>query len=254
MFQKVLLFLCLSLSLNLCSADIFYAIRTHDVKAVKMWLKENQGNDLINNFTNQEGQNTLHAAVYAGKRKILKEIIKAGALINALDCKHKTALDCAVEYGHDDIVLYLIQHSGKAAQQENADYIVDLVQNRRYIECLKLALKVGLLIPFCFLAGTALGLATGWYWLTGTALTLGCFSFMPRHFALPSSLLWVPLGYLWCDVMCATQGMAILGAPIGIGACFFAGIAIVFFGDIYYASCRPRRKDYLLLAQAIGEE
>ena len=104
---------------QIVQSDIFYEISQGNTKAVKAWLKLKP--DL--SVKNAQGQTLLHAAVFADNRKMVKMLVKAGVLVNALDAAGKTALDLSVESGHEKTTFYLVQ---KKAQVSNHDNLVQV--------------------------------------------------------------------------------------------------------------------------------
>ncbi|MBP7854329.1 ankyrin repeat domain-containing protein [Candidatus Babeliales bacterium] len=107
---------------SVASSDIFQAIEQGDKKAVKAWIKSKPNLSIKNG----NGQTLLGAAVCAGKRSIVKSLIKAGADVNALDSASKTALDHAVENKLGKVAFMLIQHKAHVTSDVNLQRLKEL--------------------------------------------------------------------------------------------------------------------------------
>ena len=66
---------------------------------------------------NSYGDNTtaLHLAAFSGHAQVVKELIGAGARLDAKDSRGKTPLDIAIEQKFDEVVQVLIQSNDTSA-------------------------------------------------------------------------------------------------------------------------------------------
>ena len=96
-------------------SDIFYEIARGSKKSIKTWLESKP--DL--SIRNDKGQTVIHVAALTGQRDLVKMFVKAGAVINAVDFEGKTALDHAVEFGHEKSMFYLLKTGAKVTNQHN---------------------------------------------------------------------------------------------------------------------------------------
>jgi hypothetical protein len=107
-------------------SDIFYEVRKGNTKAVKAWIKTKP--DL--NIKNEKGQSILTVAVLQEHYNLVKILLKAGVPVNSLDLSDKTALDYAVESGHDQMVLKLARYKACASTQQNAEIVTNIIQKK----------------------------------------------------------------------------------------------------------------------------
>lgn len=119
-----MLFFALTSNLKAESKQIFNAISQKDSRLVEDMLKKDEYSSIFNDAR----QTVLHAAVLANDLKSVKNILKFQKInINQRDQNNKTALDYAVEYGHDKMVKILYKNQGKVTSVENAEYAKKLL-------------------------------------------------------------------------------------------------------------------------------
>jgi magnesium-transporting ATPase (P-type) len=125
---------------------IFHAISQNNPKLINNMLQNGQ----YSNTVNKDGQTILHAAVLANNWKAVKTILTSKQInINQLDIYNKTAMDYAVEYGHNKMVRKLYKNIGKVTSVENAKHAQKIITRP-----FKILFAIGItaiLIPFLFL-------------------------------------------------------------------------------------------------------
>ena len=97
-------------------SDVFYDVIRGDKKALNAWLASHP--DLT--IRNDQGQSVLTFAAMAGNGNVVRLLYKAGALVNTLDHKGKTALDYVVERNNFVMARQLVQYGAKVTSENNA--------------------------------------------------------------------------------------------------------------------------------------
>jgi ankyrin repeat protein len=147
-------FLCF-LSLQLLAHEqnsIFHAISQNNTQLVKKMLKDGQYADAVNN----DGQTILHAAVLTNNWKAVQVIFASKQInVNQLDKYNKTAMDYAVEYGHNKMVRNLYKNNGQMTSAENASYAQKII-TRPFKIIFFIGLPLLIISLYCLTAGILL--------------------------------------------------------------------------------------------------
>jgi len=102
-------------------AQLRTAIASGNVASVKSLT---QHKDLINAATST-GVTPLMIAASGGNLEIVKDLVKAGALVEANTTERKiTPLMCAAAFGHRDIAEFLVDNGASATTKDAKDYSV----------------------------------------------------------------------------------------------------------------------------------
>jgi hypothetical protein len=167
---KSLYFIIFTITANLTAEQnpIFHAISQNNPVLVKNMLQSGQ----YSNTINENGQTILHAAVLANNWKAVKTILKSNQInINQFDTYNKTAMDYAVEHGHNKMISKLYKNKGKVTSLGNAEYTKKII-TRPFRIIFFIGLSIFLLIfEFCPMAGSLGGykIMTGlFYGINGT--------------------------------------------------------------------------------------
>ncbi len=158
--NKLQFFLCISILMNASifqAIDIFHAISRGNIKTVNAWVKLNSNLSICN----EQGQSVLHAAVLANNKNIVKLLLKSSINVNEIDKKGKTALDYAIDYGYESIVLELGKHKAKVTTEQNAEFVKILLENEPtglFFSIVKIFVGYGL-ISLAVFGGTGLVMA-----------------------------------------------------------------------------------------------
>jgi uncharacterized membrane protein len=166
---------------QLIQNDIFYEIAQGNNKAVKAWLKTKP--DL--SIKNEQGQSVLHVAALRGDRNLVKMLIKAGVVINAIDASGQTALDLAIKhFCNQAIVFDLVKKGGKVTNAIYLQKIKAIFVERSKKLMKRFGIMVAILLPLAFPALVILALLM----MTPASIGLSICGFFISYVQLPASV------------------------------------------------------------------